>query len=154
MISVELLSYIVKRQIEQLAAKIYAYLTCIDDIARSFFTNELGMTDLVEVLDFLLYIRDCEPLRRTAGEVVLKQIPYVGEADIGLVEERHLVDDFGHGAFQLPDIGTGAFGDVKLDVFGDAQLANSLVDPVFFDETLHDAELRFDFGGLDVERTA
>ena len=86
--------------------------------------------------------------------MVLQQRAHVVQAQVGLVEKRHLVDDLGDGAFQLTDIGAGAFRDVHLDVFRNGEISFAFVLLVFLDEALDDAELRLYFRRLDVEGAA
>ena len=68
--------------------------------------------------------------------------------------ERHLVDDFGDGAFQLANIRAGVLGDVHLDIARDGKRRIPFAFAVFLDEAFHDSELRLDFGRLDVEGSA
>lgn len=62
-VAVELLSDVVKRQIEQLAAQVYGYLPRIDDVARTFGADEVEMLHLEEILDLSLDVFNCEVLR-------------------------------------------------------------------------------------------
>ena len=112
------------------------------------------MAHLVEVLHFLLNVGDGEALRRAAGEVVLQQRAHVVQLEVGLVEERHLVDHLRDGALQLADVRAGAFRDVHLDVVGDVEVVRPFRLAVLVHEAFHDAQLRLDLGGLDVERAA
>ena len=119
-----------------------------------FLPHHIAVTDLVVVLHLALDVGDGEPFRGAAGEMALEHAAHVVERQVGVVGECHLVDDLGDGAFQLADIRAGVLGDVHLDVARDGKRRVPFAFAVLLDEALHDAELGFDFGWLDVESSA
>ena len=86
--------------------------------------------------------------------MVFQQRPHIGQRHVRLVSVRHLEDDFRHGAFQLADVRAGTLGDVRLYVGGHSERHGAFLFLVFADKAFHDAQFRFDFRRLDVERAA
>ena len=75
------------------------------------------------------------------ADSVLSLIHIFVKLEVGLVEERHLVDHLRDGAFQLADVRAGAFRDVHLDVVGDVEVVRPFRLAVLVHEALHDAQL-------------
>ena len=76
----------------------------VGDVARPLRSNDIRMADLVELLGFLLNVLNCEAFAGAAGEVVLKQRPYVSYGEVRLIRVLDLPDDLRHRTLKLPNI--------------------------------------------------
>ena len=119
-----------------------------------FLPHHIAVADFVIVFHLALNVGDGKPFRGAAGEVALEHAAHVVERQVGVVGERHLIDDLGDGAFQFADIRAGVLGDVHLNITRDGERRVPFAFAVFLDEAFYDAELRLDFRRLDVEGSA
>ena len=119
-----------------------------------FLPHHIAVADFVIVFHLALNVGDGKPFRGAAGEVALEHAAHVVERQVGVVGERHLIDDLGDGAFQFADIRAGVLGDVHLNITRDGERRVPFAFAVFLDEAFHNAELRLDFRRLDVEGSA
>ena len=69
-----------------------------------FLPHHIAVADLVIVFHLALDVGDGKSFRGAAGEVALEHATHVVECQVGVVGERHLVDDFGDGAFSASRI--------------------------------------------------
>lgn len=153
-IAIELLPDVVEGEVEQLTAEVDGNLPWVDDVPRALGADEVAVLHLEEALDLLLDVLNGEILRSSAGKMVFKQRADIGDGEVGLIEERHLVNHLGDGAFQLSYVGARVFRYVHLNILGDDEVLSPFGVAVLVDEAFDDAELRLDLGRLDVDGSA
>ena len=105
-----------------MTAEVDGDLPWVDDVPRALGADEVAVLHLEEALDLLLDVLNGEILRSSAGKMVFKQRADIGDGEVGLIEERHLVNHLGDGAFQLSYVGARVFRYVHLNILGDDEV--------------------------------